>query len=361
MLLYALVLSTVGAVAAGLVVTNPGTLTSNQNAVITWVLDGTNSPAAFSIELGNPSLGQASFLTIASTVDTSGTDRITVHIPVVPSRDDYVLQLVDPADITDIFATSGQFSIVEPGAATSIDLSKSTSTTPSTSLPSQTKTTSSTSQDAPPLSLSASPSILTHQASLSIPSLSSTSAPPVSSSTIPPSPTQSPTNTRSKSLAPGVIVGITFVLVAALTLLVVGSIYLYRLRKKRRPDLTTRPHFGLRLDLEHGVFTSRKSPGATTPAARESSAQKRGEFPSAGVLPALDMQHTLPPPPESLIIELRAARDQLGALGEDGSSNFEEAMRQNEALKARIRAVERELQSFVAPELSDRSPPGYLD
>ncbi|KAJ6458573.1 hypothetical protein C8R47DRAFT_1245121 [Mycena vitilis] len=346
MLLYALVLSTIGVAAAGLTVIDPGFLTSNQNAVIQWVLDGTNSPVAFTIELGNPSLGQASFRTIASTVDASGTDRITVHIPTVPSRDDYVLQLVDPADLASVFATSGQFSVVEPGAATSIDLSKSTSTSPLASSPSQTQSSASPSRDAPSSSLSASPSILTLK-SPSIYSASSSTPLLTSASDISPSPTQTEAgiNTSRKSLAPGVIVGIALGIVSGMTLTAVVSIFLCRLRKKRRPDLTMHPHLGLQPDLEHGALTSRKSPGATTPPLMLRTAQKHTEFSA----------------PESLIVELRAARDQLGTLGEDGSSDFEEAMRQNEALKARIRAVERELQSFVAPELSDRSPPGYLD
>lgn len=67
---------------------------------------------------------------------------------------------------------------------------------------------------------------------------------------------------------------------------------------------------------------------------------------------------------EYLTAQLRQVQKQLefmqGNIG-NGSANLQEAMQQNEALRTRIRTLERELQSQLGLELSDHSPPGYLD
>jgi TolA-binding protein len=64
-------------------------------------------------------------------------------------------------------------------------------------------------------------------------------------------------------------------------------------------------------------------------------------------------------PHESLAEQLHAMRSQLAELSGVGT-DVEHALQQNEALRARIRALENELQSQTGSELrSGQSPPGY--
>ncbi|TFK69056.1 hypothetical protein BDN72DRAFT_841033 [Pluteus cervinus] len=114
--------------------------TSQGNVTITW--DATAADPPFSIELTNPTFNNA--IAIENNINPGvGTNSITLILPVVPAANDYTLQLVNPGNISDVFAQSATFSIApvvsSSSSASATGASSGASSTPfSLNLPSST-------------------------------------------------------------------------------------------------------------------------------------------------------------------------------------------------------------------------------
>ncbi|KAF7341683.1 hypothetical protein MSAN_02066600 [Mycena sanguinolenta] len=205
------------------------------------------------------------------------------------------------------------------------------------------------STSAPPTSTPSSTSSLTSpSASSSQPSLSASSAPPTSSA-----PIATQTNdtglsgsgvmlSSTKSVTAGAIAGIVVGSIIVLILAIVLALCVRR-RRKRRSMTSLAPESYL---VVNPASTSESTPTRMTENSRHLSvsdvSQQRQEY-LAGRLRAVQK-------------ELEALQASVGTGGE----HLEQAMRQNEALRARIRMLEREMHSQWGLGLTD-SPPGYLD
>ncbi|KAJ7724354.1 hypothetical protein B0H16DRAFT_323925 [Mycena metata] len=148
--------------------------------------------------------------------------------------------------------------------------------------------------------------------------LESQSSPPVQSG-----------STARTALSAGSIGGIT---IGAIGLWVLGLVLVFCIRRTRRSR---------RDDLEADITAYPSNPAAPSEPG-STAAQSRQEY---------------------LATQLSAVQKQLEALQSrvgDGSTHLEEATQQNAALRARIRILEREMDSQGVQGLTD-SPPGYLD
>ncbi|KAJ7314657.1 hypothetical protein DFH08DRAFT_972699 [Mycena albidolilacea] len=176
------------------------------------------------------------------------------------------------------------------------------------------------------------------------PSSSSPSSTPQTSETSLPVVGQS-TLSSSKRIAAGAIAGIVLGVLALLGLALILAVCVRRARRRRRAEeLQPESYFV----INPPVLTA-----AATPAQAKSALSQSGATLSTV---AFNRQ-------EYLTVQQRAVRKQLEALQSSvggGSNHLEQAMQQNEALRARIRMLEREMQSQWGLGLSD-SPPAYLD
>ncbi|KAJ7884585.1 hypothetical protein B0H14DRAFT_2564299 [Mycena olivaceomarginata] len=158
-------------------------------------------------------------------------------------------------------------------------------------------------------------------------------------------PDGTPAQTSPKRIAAGAIAGIVLGVLALLGLALILAVCVRRARRRRRAEeLQPESYFV----VNPPVVTA-----AATPAQAKSALSQSGATLSTV---ALNRQ-------EYLTVQQRAVRKQLEALQSSvggGSNHLEQAMQQNEALRARIRMLEREMQSQWGLGLSD-SPPAYLD
>jgi hypothetical protein len=117
-------------------------------------------------------------------------------------------------------------------------------------------------------------------------------------------------------------------------------------RRKRRQNLTPQQVYFPAPDFERGVHPTGEKSGADT-----------GVISREPGSPTETRQ-------ESLEAQLRVVQEQLAVLNDtlgNGGAGLQDAIRQNEALRERNRALERELYSLLEPESSDSSPPEYMD
>ncbi|KAF7346956.1 hypothetical protein MVEN_01448000 [Mycena venus] len=145
----------------------------------------------------------------------------------------------------------------------------------------------------------------------------------------------------SNALAAGAIVGITIGAVAVLILVVILALCVRRTRRRQRTaDLAPESYFIV--SPERPTLSTTTEPLSSSLESISTVAQDRQEY---------------------LTAQLRAVQKQLEALQASvgtGGAHLEEAMQQNEALRARIRLLEREMQSQWGLGLTDL-PPAYLD
>ncbi|KAJ7081019.1 hypothetical protein C8R44DRAFT_68830 [Mycena epipterygia] len=175
-------------------------------------------------------------------------------------------------------------------------------------------------------------------------SFSSTSTPDVSSTGLDiPAITQSAASGGKKSLTAGSIAGITLGALAVIVLGILVCLFIRTSRRRQRVDLQPTSFTG----DNPGVLASEAALDSTSGARlsrSESVTQNRQEY---------------------LGVQLHAVRKQLEALqgqgAQAGRADLEQAMEQNEALRDRIRMLERQLRTQSQLQLSDHSPPGYLD
>ncbi|KAF8194069.1 hypothetical protein K438DRAFT_1828471 [Mycena galopus ATCC 62051] len=210
------------------------------------------------------------------------------------------------------------------------------SSTPPPTLSSLSATSSSNSQFSSTLPSSSAPQsnsgALTGSALISQPS---NTGPPVVQSTL----------SSGNSLDAGTIAGIVIGVLAVLILPAIFALYVRRKRRRQRATALAPESY---LIVTHTASGSTQATGSSTDSNPRHSgsistvAQTRQEF---------------------LTSRLRAVQKELEALQATvgtGGEHLEQAMQQNEALRARIRMLEREMQSQWGLGLTD-SPPGYLD
>ncbi|KAJ6559684.1 hypothetical protein B0H19DRAFT_1289127 [Mycena capillaripes] len=211
-------------------------------------------------------------------------------------------------------------------------------------------TSTSSSQNTSPSSASLSPSPSSNSensstfpflssSQVALPSLSSGSASQTSNTSLPVG-GQSLVGS-SNSLAAGAIAGIAIGVVAVLILAIILALCVRRARRhKRTADLAPESYF----IVSPGRLAEYSVKGLVSDSLESISsvAQNRQEY---------------------LTAQLSAVQKQLEALQASvgtGGAHLEQAMQQNEALRARIRMLEREMQSQWGLGLTD-SPPAYLD
>ncbi|KAI0059424.1 hypothetical protein BV25DRAFT_1871527 [Artomyces pyxidatus] len=101
----------------------PTNLTSGGPATISWTQES-GDPQTFSVELINV-LFHNSFAIANNIQDTAGS--ISITLPSVPVGDGYTLQAVDISNISNVFATSGDFAIAANPISTSTQASSTAS------------------------------------------------------------------------------------------------------------------------------------------------------------------------------------------------------------------------------------------
>ncbi|KAJ7023153.1 hypothetical protein C8F04DRAFT_1193717 [Mycena alexandri] len=330
----------------GLTIGNPsGTLSPNADATILWT-HNQNDPTSFNIELQNPAI--SSSVQLASSVDISG-GTITIHLPGnLPSRNDYIFAFVNPTNVDQVFATSNDFAIGDgqqqpPTQGTSSTSFASTAQPTSTDngpsntlLPSAPLSSLPTSSSAPPL-----PSL----------PLSSTITPPSASST--PLPIASGVHTAKNPLPSGAIAAI--VLSLAFLLILGFVLWLYLCRRSHLKRRRTRLALGyLSTEDQHEQQQQRREMQAISVKFQTLTQQTQLTSP---LTPNAEPNARR----KSLEARLHGMQQQLsvplGATSRDGP----DLELQNMGLRARIMALERELQTYLEPEQSDRAPPGYLE
>ncbi|KAJ6578199.1 hypothetical protein B0H19DRAFT_1122657 [Mycena capillaripes] len=135
----------------------------------------------------------------------------------------------------------------------------------------------------------------------------------------------------------GIAIGVVFVLILALALF-----YFYLRRSRRR-------------DRESQLETQVYAPALQN----EDSSMRQSEISLAD-----EKSTPLVPQRRAALAQLREMQQQLAVNTSAGAmaqrnGDLEEALRENEALRARIQALERDLQSQTDTESSHDSPPGY--
>ncbi|KAJ6485325.1 hypothetical protein C8R47DRAFT_1279018 [Mycena vitilis] len=321
-----------------------------------WTSNGVTSPAAFNLVLYSATFDSRN--PIAENVGIS-VNQIVVQLPTLPPADDYIFWFENLTDATDVYANSNVFKvtapatitpttpgIVTPASPTSTPpkSTTSTATTPVTH-PSTPTTTSSlgftTSIRSP--TASSSPSSASHSSSSPIGGNSDTTIyPPLTSQlTLPSSLASTSTmltfQTQSaiqlKPMPTGSIAGIVIGVVLALLLGVLIWLGVRRSHKTRQRDA----------DLEPQIYVSPGHASSAEPAPWEAREKAGG---GARI------------PQEALVAQLRTMQEQL-AISTGGIADAD-LQRQNEALRARIAALEQELESQMSGT-SYESPPGYSD
>ncbi|KAJ6530657.1 hypothetical protein B0H19DRAFT_1191725 [Mycena capillaripes] len=295
MLLPVTILLTFGG-ALGLVIGDvAGPFQSGGTVPLTWESNANTDPSVFDLEINSPTLNSTNV--IAKNVSIIS-NQITAQLPTLPPSDDYIFWFVDPAKPEFfVFGNSNSFTVTD----------KTTSS----------PTTSTAANEAPPIS-----------------PLSSSS----NTGTQPPQ-TQaagSAIQATSKSISSGAIAGIAVGTVVVLILAAILWLFLRRSRRRERLlELEPEVYPPMPHDEEHGI--------------RE-----------VEILPR-EKSRPLAPQRRPAVEQLREMEAQLAAnthaMGQrDG--DLEEALQENEALRVRIRALERDLQSQTD---SYEPPPRYLD
>ncbi|KAJ7492965.1 hypothetical protein B0H11DRAFT_2277538 [Mycena galericulata] len=142
-------------------------------------------------------------------------------------------------------------------------------------------------------------------------------------------PTQSAVRGMNKNFSAGTIAGLTVGVVATLVSLSIVAFCIWRARRKREPAFPT-----------YGYF----------PPAEGQQRRPMRQKPGAGAtVTMID--------PRSPVARQELGRNNDGD-GDGSTAILELAMRQNNILEARMRALER---AYMGPPLSDSLPPGYLD
>ncbi|PPQ69664.1 hypothetical protein CVT26_001533 [Gymnopilus dilepis] len=116
----ALLSAVVAPLASALTLNIPTNPTSGGNVTITWS-SAPNDPETFSLELINTAFHNS--FAIANNVNPTA-ETISLTLPIVPVGDGYSLEAVDVGNITNVFASTGTFSI---GASTASFTPSSTS------------------------------------------------------------------------------------------------------------------------------------------------------------------------------------------------------------------------------------------
>jgi len=106
---------------SALTLSTPENLSSGGSATINWT-SAAGDPSTFSIELLNVVFHNS--FAIANNVQPSA-GTITLTLPSVPPGDGYTLEAVDISNITNVYATSGSFSIAAESTVTSTSSSTS--------------------------------------------------------------------------------------------------------------------------------------------------------------------------------------------------------------------------------------------
>ncbi|KAF8174943.1 hypothetical protein BJ912DRAFT_39959 [Pholiota molesta] len=109
----------------GLVLSIPENPTTGGQITIKWTNEQ-GDPATWSFELINVAFNNA--FAIANNVDPAS-NSITLTLPVVPVGDGYTLQAVNIGNISDVFATTGDFSVGAASTTSTTALSTTTGTT----------------------------------------------------------------------------------------------------------------------------------------------------------------------------------------------------------------------------------------
>jgi len=117
-------LAFVAPLVAGLTLQIPENPTSGGSVTIKWT-SASGDPATFTLELTNESFHNS--FAIANNVQPES-GQITLNLPVVPVGDGYTLEAVDIGNISNVYSTTGSFS-VGANAASSSSTSSGTSTT----------------------------------------------------------------------------------------------------------------------------------------------------------------------------------------------------------------------------------------
>ncbi|KAJ7626152.1 hypothetical protein FB45DRAFT_1030456 [Roridomyces roridus] len=235
------------------------------------------------------------------------------------------------------------------------------SSTASTALPSSSTTPPPTPPSSLPPSSSASPTSNSNINLASSTTLFPSSAQLVGSTFFPSSsdssiaaPTTSSLGAKAqlRTLSPGSIGGIT---VGAVACLLLGILILLCLNTRRRrrqvepdePEETAHP------------FSANTTAGSSSQGTPWRLGLSMSDKSSTVLTPSSSSRDQQ----EYLAAQLREVHKQLEAAQAEGSgtANLEQAMQQNEALRIRIRTLERELQGYLGGEAIDHSPPGYLD
>jgi len=115
-------LTVVAPLVSGLVLQTPENPTSGGTVTIKWT-NQQGDPDTWSFELVNPSFNNA--FAIANNVDPAS-NSITLTLPIIPVGDGYTLEAVNIGNITDVFASTGDFAV---GATTTSSTSAASSST----------------------------------------------------------------------------------------------------------------------------------------------------------------------------------------------------------------------------------------
>ncbi|KAF7358160.1 hypothetical protein MVEN_00864300 [Mycena venus] len=375
MLLLATILVTVGRALGVVILPVAGPFQSGGTVPLVWTSNVSSDPPRFILELYSPTFNSRDVL--AKNVDMYS-DKMTAQLPDLPPSNDYIFWFVDPADSNHVFMNSNTFRITAADTTTSSPTSSPTTSLPPppppppppTSPATTTTTHVNTTPAPPPTSPPASPtshssatlSPPTSQSSASSKSATSsttsgaigpTSALPASasssssSSAVQPPQTQfadSTIQTTSKSMSTGTIVGLAIgvilVLISALALFLFLHVRRARSRRHARESLLAPQVYAPALHSDD-------------PPLRHSETSLASEKPPP-----------LVPQRRAALAQLREMQQQLAvntsadAMAQrDG--DLEAARRENEALRARIQALERDLQSHADTESAYESPPGY--
>ncbi|KAJ6540819.1 hypothetical protein DFH09DRAFT_1089782 [Mycena vulgaris] len=202
--------------------------------------------------------------------------------------------------------------------------------------------TSSPSNTAPTASSTSSLASTTSSSTSSTPFLRSSSSvePDISTHTTShPTATQSAASSSKKPLPAGTIVGATLGALALVVLGIALCLLIRKSRRKKRMDLEPTSYLTVANQVHASIAPARATTGAWT----SPLAENRQRY---------------------LTAQLRAVQKELESLqgsGASGGADLEEARQQNETLRARIRTLERDLQSQWAMGLSDHAPPEYQD
>ncbi|KAJ7661971.1 hypothetical protein DFH06DRAFT_363091 [Mycena polygramma] len=349
-----------GTLVPGLVVTDlKGPFESGGELTLDWTSNGVTGPTAFNLVLYSATFNSRN--PIAENVNIFA-NQIAVQLPTLPPADDYIFWFEDLADATDVYANSNVFTVtappttapptttpvVTPASPASTPPKGTTSTVTTTVAHPSTPTTASsrgftTSSRSP--TASSSPSSSSHPASPPIGGSSDAATyPPMtlqltsastlaSTSTTQAFQTQSAIQLSKKPMSTGSIAGIV---IGVVLVLLIGVLIWLGVRRSREMG-------GRDADLEPQIYVSPVHASSPEPAPWEAREKSGGGIRI---------------PQEALVAQLRTMQEQL-AISSGGTADAD-LQRQNEVFRARIAALEQELESQTSGT-SYESPPGYSD